>query len=427
MRRLARGIRTTQCSHVVDVLDDPVRVRLALDELELAVLASVEEALALAEGDREDEQVVAVDEPGLGQALRERRAAVHEDVAAVALLELGDLVDRAQHRGVVPLGVAQRGGHDVLRHRVVLRELLHGRPDGRELVVADAADEHRAGLDLLAALDLVGLLDERDLLEGPARPRVVAAAGRVDDAVEADEFGDDEGAHDDLLCSPSRCLRLILDVERGRRSIDIGAETPASPGRQTRRRARLPWRHSAPVRLRTASACSAAARRGQARSCAFQLTPDLGAERLFGDAAGASAFSSRQTSALNGSRRPRRIRLQLTPDLSAERLFGDPRRIRLQLTPDLGAERLLGERERSSFTMTLPRASPMAATSRPAWPAPPQPVRSTASDEMAISETAVRVFMVLFPSTDGCLSRFSRIRWRYPIPELVLPQETNSI
>ena len=200
-----------------------------LDELQGALLAPVEEALALAERDGEDEQVVTVDEAGLGEALRERRAAVHDDVPAVALLELGDLVERAQHRCVVPLGVGQGRRDDVLGHRVVLVELVHLRPDGRELVVADAAEQHRAGLELLAAFDLVRLLDERDLLEGPAGARVVAAAGRVDDAVEGDELGDDEGAHGGLLCgSMGRTIRPHSGRRTGSRAIDTAPEFPGS-------------------------------------------------------------------------------------------------------------------------------------------------------------------------------------------------------
>jgi hypothetical protein len=61
-----------------------------LDEVEAGVrVAAAEEALAVAQQDREHEQVVAVDQAGGGQALREGGADVHDDVAAVGLLERG--------------------------------------------------------------------------------------------------------------------------------------------------------------------------------------------------------------------------------------------------------------------------------------------------------------------------------------------------
>src|SRR5690242_772752 len=73
VRRCAAALLRSRESalDVVDVLDDAVRVRLELDELERALLASVEEALALAERDGELQQVVAVDQAGLGERLRE--------------------------------------------------------------------------------------------------------------------------------------------------------------------------------------------------------------------------------------------------------------------------------------------------------------------------------------------------------------------
>jgi hypothetical protein len=52
-----------------------------------------------------------IDEVVLDQRLSELRAAMHDDVPLVPLLELGDLVDHVafQHRRVIPLGVLQRG------------------------------------------------------------------------------------------------------------------------------------------------------------------------------------------------------------------------------------------------------------------------------------------------------------------------------
>ncbi len=65
-----------------------------------------------------------------------------------------------------------------------------------EGVTVDAAEQERCGVLLFAALDLVGGGVELDVLERPARVLVVAPAGGFDDAVEADELGDDDRAHD---------------------------------------------------------------------------------------------------------------------------------------------------------------------------------------------------------------------------------------
>src|SRR4051812_46995465 len=72
-------------SHVVDELDDPVGVRLLLDEVELGkgrARIIGEESLARPEHQREHQKVVAVDESGRGQALRQRGTAVHDDGTA---------------------------------------------------------------------------------------------------------------------------------------------------------------------------------------------------------------------------------------------------------------------------------------------------------------------------------------------------------
>ena len=73
--RLAAAVRRASVDDVEDVLLNAVAVHLGLDERELACVhvAVAEEPLAGAEEQREDEQVVAVDEAGVGEAVGELR------------------------------------------------------------------------------------------------------------------------------------------------------------------------------------------------------------------------------------------------------------------------------------------------------------------------------------------------------------------
>src|SRR5690606_23811020 len=163
-----------------------------------------EEALAGAQQQRVDEQVVAVDEPGVRQRGPELGAAVDEDRAAVGLLlELRDVGERAQHRRrparVVPL---QSGRYDVAGQRVVPRELLHRRPERCELLVAAATEQQGAGLLLLTALELVGGLVELDLLEGPSGVAVPAVPAR------SEEHTSELQSRENLVC------RLLLEKKK---------------------------------------------------------------------------------------------------------------------------------------------------------------------------------------------------------------------
>src|SRR5215213_2673630 len=76
----------------------------------------LEQPEATAQDDRVDEQAVLVDEP-LGDQLAHKRHAAGE-LELGPLLELADLVDSAQDRGVVPLGILEGGRDDVLAHPV---------------------------------------------------------------------------------------------------------------------------------------------------------------------------------------------------------------------------------------------------------------------------------------------------------------------
>src|SRR5918999_6530666 len=117
-----------------------------------------------------------VQEPLLQHGDRELAEAVLDDVLPGALLEALDLCDRvaADHHRVVPLGICEGRGDDVLGHRVdVVAEGVAGasRPDRREAVVGVSA--HDQGM----------LAGRRPLLRPP------------DHAVEGDVGGVDDLAH----------------------------------------------------------------------------------------------------------------------------------------------------------------------------------------------------------------------------------------
>ena len=84
----------------------------------------------------------------------------------------------------VDVVAGQRGGHDVSRHRVVLGEFVHRRPDRRELLVGPSSEQQGGCLFLLTTLDLVGGRVEFDRVERPTGAAMVAAARRLHDAVE---------------------------------------------------------------------------------------------------------------------------------------------------------------------------------------------------------------------------------------------------
>src|SRR5205823_3802100 len=93
-RAQARPGAAWSTDDVVDQLLDAVAVRLALDELEalLVLVGAAEQPLARAEQNREDQQVVAVDQAGIGQGAVEGGAAVDDQRPAFGPLERGDIV-----------------------------------------------------------------------------------------------------------------------------------------------------------------------------------------------------------------------------------------------------------------------------------------------------------------------------------------------
>jgi hypothetical protein len=85
---------------------------------------------------------------------------VHDDVAVDLVLHARDggcEVVAGDHRRVRPLGVGERGGDDVFRHRVELvGELAVAlRPGGREALVRHASEQERLRGHRLVDLELV--------------------------------------------------------------------------------------------------------------------------------------------------------------------------------------------------------------------------------------------------------------------------------
>jgi hypothetical protein len=69
----------------------------------LSFVCVAEPALASAEQDREHQQVVTVDQAGVGEVTGEGGAAVDDDRPALGLLERGDLVERTENGGLAPV------------------------------------------------------------------------------------------------------------------------------------------------------------------------------------------------------------------------------------------------------------------------------------------------------------------------------------
>ena len=216
-----------------DVLLHAVGVDVVFDQLQfLGVLVrGAEQALARAEQQRKDEQVVAVDQARVREAVVQGGAAVDDDRASLGLLQGGHLVERAQDRGLAPVRdqvvLGEGGGDDVLRHRLVAGEFLHVRPYRAERLVADATHQDGGGFLLLPSLDFVCLGDELDVLEGPSGVPVAGFAARaLHDAVERDEGGADHGTHAGLLDVSCPVCRCAMSAEEAGQPLRPGGLGP---------------------------------------------------------------------------------------------------------------------------------------------------------------------------------------------------------
>ena len=192
---LVELLRLAQTQSRSDAFADDV----GLDEAKRLLVARLaEEPLARSEDDREDHHAQLVDEVVLDQRLHELGAAVDDDVGVDIVLELGDLGrDVAlEHGGVVPLGLVERRGDDVLRHRVELvGELaLAPGPGVGEAFVGAAPDQEAVGRHRLLELELVAVVAAVEL-EAPAGVIEVLATRRLHHSVHRDEL-----RHDDSRC-----------------------------------------------------------------------------------------------------------------------------------------------------------------------------------------------------------------------------------
>ncbi len=161
-----------------------------------------------------DHQPVLVDEAARHQRLDELDGAVDEDVALVPVAQPSQIVE-ADHRRVVPLGILERRGDEVLRHGVELvGEIALARGPGRgEALVGDAAEQERVARHHLVELELVPVRPALEL-ERPTAVLVALGPARIlDDAVERDELGDDDLAHDVPPLRKVRWVTYGLDAE----------------------------------------------------------------------------------------------------------------------------------------------------------------------------------------------------------------------
>src|SRR6266540_2903391 len=106
--------------NVINQLEDSVRVGFGCPEIQhlLVLVRPAEQALSGSQQRREHEKVVPVDQARVGQASGELRTPMDEDRATLAVLELDDVVGRAQDRQRTPSldesVVRQRGRYYVL-------------------------------------------------------------------------------------------------------------------------------------------------------------------------------------------------------------------------------------------------------------------------------------------------------------------------
>src|SRR6478672_9100747 len=184
----------------VDLDLDAVRTDrspLAVRELE-PVDPVRKETLAAAEDRREHHQPELVDEVVLEQRIDERAAARDQDRPFGLVPELlQPAYDVARDdRRVLPLRIGQPVRDDVLRVVVELvrERTLARRPGRREAFVRHSAEELDVSVHQLVELELVAVVAPV-VLEGPASVLVVLRAARIlEDAVERDEFGDNDPA-----------------------------------------------------------------------------------------------------------------------------------------------------------------------------------------------------------------------------------------
>src|SRR5258705_1364796 len=135
----------------------------------------------------------------LDQRLHEPGAAVDDDVAVLLLPQLSDFLHDValQHRRVVPLGLIQSRGDDILGHAVELvGELAFPRwPGLGKALVGHAPQQQGLGRERFVELELVALVSAADLEAPTSLTEVLGPARVLHDAVQRYEFRYDDPSH----------------------------------------------------------------------------------------------------------------------------------------------------------------------------------------------------------------------------------------
>src|SRR6266566_7623139 len=172
----------------------------------LLVAGLAEEALASPEHDREDDQPQLVDQVVLDQRAPELIAGVDDDVPVQLLLQFRDLVHHValQDRRVVPLGLFEGRGHDVLGQAVqsVCPLTAPGWPPRGEPLVAPPTQQQGLGAQRLVELELGPRFEVLvpELAEPAAQPEALLTVRVLDHSVERDVRADHYLSH---IGSPS--------------------------------------------------------------------------------------------------------------------------------------------------------------------------------------------------------------------------------
>ena len=176
-------------------------VRLSRRRIGFLSLGLAEEALARPEHDREDDQPQLVDQVVLDQRSPELMAGRDDDLSVQLLLEPRDLGHHVarEDRRVVPLGIHERRGHDVLGHAVQpVRELAGpGPPPRAEVLIASPAEQPCLGAQRLVERHLGPRFQvlAPELDEPAAQPEALRAVRVLDHSVERHVL---RAAHHDL-------------------------------------------------------------------------------------------------------------------------------------------------------------------------------------------------------------------------------------
>src|SRR5215831_18883817 len=192
--------RARRSGGLVGEEDHAVADRLRVDEMQgLLVAGLAEEARPVAEHDGEDLQPQLVDEVVLQQGVHKPEAGGHDDFSAEALLQVGDLLENValQDRRVVPAGIFERRGHDVLGQAVqpVCQLAAPGGPLRSEPLVAPAAQQLSLGAERLVERELVDLGVVLDQTDPAAAPEALVTGRVLDDAVDGDVLADHDPSH----------------------------------------------------------------------------------------------------------------------------------------------------------------------------------------------------------------------------------------